>query len=221
MNYVIARKSRFSSKGRPPKGAEPDEFFYQVEIQGIASDYQKIVGKQNTFGRFVLATNILDKGILSDESMLFDYKEQGVLEQGFRFIKNDTFGLDEIYLKKPERIGALMAIMTLCLLIYGIAQYQLRYSLAKHVEFLPNQKGKPIQTPTLMWIFTLFSSITVIRMTDDKGKAHRAVMNLEPLHQKIILLFGETARKTYLLSDHLTLPSIELNQKTWLKWCGM
>lgn len=42
------------------------------------------------------------------------------IEQGFRFIKNDTLGLDEVYLKKPERIGALMAIMTLCLLIYGL-----------------------------------------------------------------------------------------------------
>ena len=58
--------------------------------------------------------------------MLFDYKDQGEIESGFRFMKNDTFGLDEVYLKKPERIGALMAIMTLCLFIYGLTQYRLR-----------------------------------------------------------------------------------------------
>lgn len=219
--YAIVKKTRFSSKGRPPKGAEPDESFYQVEIQGISSDYQRIVERRETLGRFVLATNVLDRNVLPDESILFDYKEQGAIEQGFRFIKNDTFGLDEVYLKKPERIGALMAIMTLCLLIYGLAQYRLRDSLAKHGEVLPNQKGKPTQSPTLMWIFTLFSSITAIRISDDSGNIHRIVMNLEPLHQKIILLFGETARKIYLLPDRLTLNGIELNQKTWLKWCGM
>ena len=44
-------------------------------------------------------------------------------------------------------------------------------------------------------------------------------MNLQPLHQKIILLFGETAREIYLLARDSTLGRIKLNQKTWLKWC--
>jgi transposase len=53
----------------------------------------------------VLASNVLDKTILTNEWMLLDYKEQSGVERGFSFIKNDTFGLDEVYLKKPERIG--------------------------------------------------------------------------------------------------------------------
>jgi transposase len=48
----------------------------------------------------------LNKDSLSDEVMLIDYKEQGEVERNFRFIKNDTFSLDEVYLKKPKRIGA-------------------------------------------------------------------------------------------------------------------
>ncbi len=114
-----------------------------------------------------------------------------------------------------------MAMMTLCLLIYGITQYRLRDALIKNNEFLPNQKSKATQSPTLMWVFTLFSSISIIRVSDSDGKDHQIVMNLQPLHQKIILLFGETAREIYRLSQDLTLDGIKLNQKTWLKWCGI
>ena len=221
VDYTINRLAKFSGKGRPVTGSNPDSFVYEVKINGIASDYQKILEKREVLGRFVLATNVLDSCALPDESMLFDYKDQGSIEQGFRFIKNDTLGLDEVYLKKPERIGALMAMMTLCLLIYGFAQYRLRDALIKNNEFLPNQKGKATQSPTLMWVFTLFSSISIIRIPNNDGKDHRIVMNLQPLHQKIILLFGETAREIYLLARDSTLGRIKLNQKTWLKWCGI
>ncbi len=108
--------------------------------------------------------------------------------------------------------------MTLCLLVYGLTQYRLRQSLKEHNEVLPDQKGKATQTPTLMWIFTLFSSITLIVNNRQK---QQVILNMEPLHQKIILLLGETAKKIYLLPKSLTITDIHLNQKTWLKWCGI
>ncbi len=46
-------------------------------------------------------------------------------------------------------------------------------------------------------------------------------MNVYPLHQKVILLLGETAKKIYLLPDEMRLKDIELNQKNWLEWCGI
>lgn len=72
------------------------------------------------------------------------------VKSGFKFIKNDAFGLDDVYLKKPKRVAALMAIMTLCLLIYGITQQRLRTALKEKDEYLPDQKAKPTQTPTLI-----------------------------------------------------------------------
>ena len=89
-----------------------------------------------------------------------------------------------------------------------------------HNEVLPNQKKKPVNNPTLIWVLTLFSSITMIKLKNAK-KTARIVLNLHPLHQKVILLFGETARKIYLQPDTLTVKDIKLNQKTWLRWCGM
>ena len=220
VNYEIIKLPRYNSKGRPAKNQEPNIFLYQIQITGISSDLTQIIKKRETFGRFVLATNVLDKEAMSNESMLIDYKDQGEIERGFRFIKNDTFGLDEVYLKNPERIGALMAVMTLCLLVYGLTQYRLREALLRNNEVLPDQKRKPTSKPTLLWIFTLFSSITMINLQKAE-RDKRVVLNLHPLHQKVILLLGESARKIYLLPDKLKLQDIVLNQKTWLRWCGM
>ena len=113
--------------------------------------------------------------------MLSDYKEQSEIERGFRFIKNDTFGLDEINLKKPERIGALMAVMTLCLLVYGLTQYRLRDALQRNNEVLPDQKRKPTCKPTLLWMLTLFSSITMINL-QEAGK-------MKPSNMYVIYIF--------------------------------
>ena len=221
VSYEVVQKPCFSNKGRPQKDQLPNHFSYQINITGISSDLIEIKKKREVLGRFVLATNVLDDAVISNESMLFDYKDQGEIERGFRFIKNDTFGLDEVYLKKPERIGALMAVMTLCLLIYGLTQYRLRDALSKNNEALPDQKKKPTQTPTLMWIFTLFSSVIMLNMTNKDGNEKRIVLNLHPFHQKVILLLGETAKRIYLLPDTIRLNDIELNQKNWLGWCGI
>lgn len=221
VNYQINKVGCFSKKGRPKKNKEPDSYVYQIEITGIASDLKQVRIARENLGRFILATNILDENKLSDEEMLIDYKEQGEIERGFRFIKNDTLGLDEVYLKKPARIGALMAIMTLCLLVYGLAQYRLRDALKTQDEVLPNQKKKPIKTPTMMWVFSLFSSIIMLVSPKKEHENRRVVLNLQPLHQKIILLFGDIAKKIYLLPEDLQLKDVVLNQNTWLKWCGI
>lgn len=56
---------------------------------------------------------------------------------------------------------------------------------------------------------------------DESIDVKRYVMNMQPLHKKIILLLGDVAKKIYLLPEKLTHQDIELNQKTWLAWCGM
>jgi len=39
------------------------------------------------------------------------------------------FQVDSIFLQKPSRIEALMMVMTLCLMVYSIAQHQLRKAI--------------------------------------------------------------------------------------------
>jgi transposase len=67
-----------------------------------------------------------------------------VVERGFRFIKSPEFLADSLYLKKPERIEALLFIMTLCLMVYASLEMKIRTSLKDNDEFFltPRQKEK-------------------------------------------------------------------------------
>jgi len=50
-------------------------------------------------GRFILATNQMDTEILPDIELLSEYKKQYKTEQGFAFIKGNTFEVASIFLK--------------------------------------------------------------------------------------------------------------------------
>ena len=66
-----------------------------------------------TKGRFILATNELDKEALLDKDILHSYKEQSGTESEFKFIKDDAFEVDSIFLKKTGRISVVIMMMTL------------------------------------------------------------------------------------------------------------
>lgn len=52
--------------------------------------------------------------------------------------------------------------MGLCLLVYTLGQRQLRQTLQQLQQTVPNQLGRPTQSPTLRWIFQCFQSIHVL-----------------------------------------------------------
>ena len=220
VDYQITSQAKYSEKGRPSKNATPERYEYIIEILGIASDFAAVQKHCSTLGRFILATNVTSVSELSDQDFLFDYKSQNSVERGFKFIKNDAIGLDNVYLKNPKRISALMGVMTLCLLIYGITEQRLHTALKTNHETLPDRKSKPTQTPTLTWIFMLFSSITVIKFPQGE-ELKRVILNLQPFHEKVLCLLGGSARKIYLIPPERVHEDIKLNQKNWLKWCGM
>ena len=102
----------------------------------------------------MLATNELDTALLDDETILQTYKTQNVsVERGFRFLKDPLFFANSLYLEKPQRIMALLMVMALSLLVYALAERWVRQELKKQDQSIPNQSGKPTQTPTLRRIF--------------------------------------------------------------------
>ena len=81
--------------------------------------------------------------------MLGAYKAQGSkVERGFRFLKDPMFLASTLYLKRVERLMALLMVMTVCLLVYAALEHRIRKTLAEHDESVPDQKGKPTRRPT-------------------------------------------------------------------------
>ncbi len=220
IDYQVVPIKRHVGKGRPKEGAEKEIVGYQIQAS-LSSCLVKIKLEKETLGRFILATNQFDTVILNNHGALKQYKEQACVESGFKFIKNNAFELDSFYLKTPARIGALMMIMTLCLMVYNFAQYSLRKCLDEQDEVVPNQVGKPIKNPTIKWIAELMNMIAVVTITTDERR-HRIVTNVKKVHQRIIAYFGVHALEIYGLPPDLERVSIDYsNYKNLLHWCEM
>ena len=190
---------KYAKAGKPKPGEEKVYAGCKL-VCTFERDSDEVAKILNKKGRFILATNELDESSYSDELMLAEYKDQQKVERGFGFLKDPWFMVDSIFLKSERRIEALMMVMTLCLLVYNIAQYKLRHALKEQEETLPNQLGKPIQNPTVKWIFQLMEGIGIVRMYRMelvKSLEREIITNLDSLRRKIIGLFGDTALKMY------------------------
>lgn len=184
--------------GRPKRGETGEIVGYKIQYE-MAHNTVAIEKFLNRKGRFILATNDLDRATFPDEKMLEEYKQQQNVERGFRFLKDPWFMVDSVFLKSPCRIEALMMVMTLCLMIYNIAQYRLRQTLKTENETLPNQINKSIQNPTIRWIFQIMEGIGVIHFYEKNliRPIREMITNLNELRRKIIKLFGGSACKIY------------------------
>lgn len=189
--------TRYAHPGRPPITAKPKIVTYHLTGVVIASS-EKLEKAKKTLGKFIIATNELDPERLSSQAMLEHYTAQGIsVERGFRFLKDPLFFAHSLFLKKPERIMALIMLMGLALLIYALAERQLRQALAQSEQTIPDQKGKPSQTPTMRWVFQVFEGIDVLSIWQQDQLATRQVLNLRPVHIQILNLFGQTVQNYY------------------------
>jgi transposase len=125
---------------------------YQIE-GALASSLVARQARIDQHSCFILATNELDDQQLSPQALLDGYKGQSQAERGFRFLKDPRFLASSLYLKKPERIMALLMVMTVCLLVYAAWEYHIPQALQVHEATFPNQKGQRVQNPTARWVF--------------------------------------------------------------------
>lgn len=181
----------FKSKGRPKKDAVPDIIHYTISASMHCSleDYEE---RKRYKGRFVIATNQLNKDKLTDKELFDNYKGQAKVERGFRFLKDPQFVASSFFVKNPERIEALLFIMTLCLTVYASLEHRTRQVLKESNETLPNQVGKEVQTPTMRWIFSIFKGVHVLY-----GTPQPVILNKNEVHTKLLELLGDRYKKYY------------------------
>jgi len=191
--------TKYAHAGRPSVNAEPKIVAYQLTGLVVASD-EVLETEKKTLGKFIIATNELDPERLSLQAMLEHYTAQGVsVERGFRFLKDPLFFAHSLFLKKPERIMSLVMIMGLALLIYALAERQLRQALAENNQAVPDQKGKPTERPTIRWVFQMFEGIDVLSIWQNDQIIMRKLLNLRPVHIQILRLFGKSVQNCYFL----------------------
>ena len=187
----------YDSPGRPSQGSQPQVQGYRVQAE-LTVDSQVQAHHERKRGKFIVATNQMDPLRLATADMLSVYKAQGVtVERGFRFLKDPMFFADSLFLKKPQRIMALLMVMGLALLIYALAERQLRRQLKAQRQTIPDQKGKPTQTPTMRRVFQMFEGIDLLIISIAGRVIKREILNLRPVHHQILALLGPPVKNVY------------------------
>jgi len=156
--HHIAMGAIFSSTITTKK--QQPEVIYRTEATATI-DQKAIDTAIDQGGCFVLSST-LPADRASSEGVLGVYKGLDKNEKGFAFLKSPEFFTSSFYLKSTLRIDALLMIMVLALLVYSIAQRRLRLALKVADSTIPNQIKKPVQNPTLRWIFQIFEGVEIV-----------------------------------------------------------
>ena len=189
---TIVATPHYDKPGRPKNGEEPSELRYTIDgaLGSSVAAHEQRVGQASCF---VLATNELNASCLSPLDLLEAYQGQQHAERGFRFLKSPEFLAASLYLKKPERIMALLMVMTVCLLVYAALEHRIRRALHEQGATFPNQKGKRIQNPTARWVFHYFMGIHLLCQVGEWPQ----VLNLTEEHCNLLKLLGQPYMQFY------------------------
>jgi len=180
----IITSTKHSKSGRPKNGDEGKTVYSIVGNLSSSISYRE--SQQQKKGVFILATNDCS-GDLDMLSMLKNYKSQQSVERGFRFLKSPDFLTSSLFLKKPERIEALLMVMTSCLMIYAALEHLIRKKLKEKEQYIPCMKNKPTQKPTARWVFQCFVGVEELSI----NKEEKFVLNIKPMHEVILNCLGK------------------------------
>jgi transposase len=192
-DFAISPVTRKTEKRRGrPKVGDPVVISFSISA-AIEYDNETIERERLRLGRFVLATNDPE---LSVDTILTYYKGQGKVEGLFRFLKDKSFRVAEIFLKNNSRIQALAMIMVLCLFIYSMTEFRLRRELARSGETVTSQTKKQTNRPTLKWVFFTFRRVRIFSVVIGKQRMTK-MTNMTGELRKILQLLGPPYEKYY------------------------
>lgn len=189
---TIVKVPTYSNPGRPKKNEESTGNQYFIEAVPF-TDLDKVKLAKLKVGMFILATNDTDSEDLTMAALLEHYKSQQKVERGFRFLKSPEFLTSSIFLKKPERIEALLMIMTMSLLVYSSLEHKIREQLKQAEEFFPSMvKNKTTSKPTARWVFLKFEGIDILEIN-----GQRLITGLQEHQIRLLRLLGRFYEAVY------------------------
>lgn len=189
---TVYARPRDGKRGRPGRDAPPDQVVYHLDgaVASSLTSRQALIDQHRCF---ILAPHELDDAHLPPQELWAGYKGQVHAERGCRFLKDPQFLASARYLKKPERLMALLMVMTVCLLVYAAFEYRIRQALKEQGATFPNQQGQPVQNPTARWVLHYLVGIHLLRLPGQWP----LVLHLTEVHQQLLRLLGKPYERLY------------------------
>ena len=174
---VITEKN---PRGRPGKNPRPTIQVTAWVIRASEPQLQQKVylAERRKAESFVLMTNVSEEDTPAREVLRL-YKGQKTVEDNFSVIRRPTV-VDTVYLKKPERVAALVTLLAVALLIQAV----IRVLVRRNLDALPEPPGldhgcKPLIRPGLKKILRFIGYHSLITIGDE-----RRFWCISPDHEK-------------------------------------
>ena len=171
--------------GNPGKNPKPPVEISTWQVRFEMSENNGVIqAAQEQAQTFVLVSNI-EHEKMNDKTLLWRYKNQHVVETGFRWLRQPSMA-STIFLKKPQRIEALMMLIHAALLIRALMQQQVRLRLKAFSDSpLLDITGQKLPRPTADKILVLLINRAVVT---DHGEQYYAYCNEKELAQLQLLM---------------------------------
>lgn len=156
--------------GRPAKDGQRSIAAQRWRVHAyIVERPEAIERKRAEAGCFVLISNRPSQGAdaQTSEELLRSYKDQDGIERNFSFLK-DPLIVNDLFLKKPERIEALGMILLLALLIWNLMQRQMRRHLEETGSTIEGLDRRKTNRPTSYAMTTKFSNVLILKAGQSK-----------------------------------------------------
>ena len=152
---------------RPGRPAKHEQRFYHSCYQVTATitlDQLHYDSLKERLSCFVLITNHPD---LSALEVLNEYRNQTVVENRFKFIKDPIF-IGPLNIKRKDRLEALCYVALIALALYMILQIRVRKALSNESEPIILAGKKKSFEPTASKVLELFAPIKIMWLNNGK-----------------------------------------------------
>jgi len=119
--------------------------------------------------------------------LLRTYKAQDGIERNFSSLK-DPLIVNDLFMKKPERVEALGMVMLICLLIWNLMQRQMRQHIERTNSTLEGLDRKKTTRPTSYMMTTKFTCVLILKV----GQSRLMKKPLTPTQKSYITALGLT-----------------------------
>jgi transposase len=159
----------------------------QTEVDEVA-----VQAVTRCFGWRVYATNAPIHG-LSLEQAVLAYREEFLIERGFGRLKGKQLSLTPMYLQSDTRATGLIHLLSICLRILVLLEFQVRRRLAETSDRLAGlYAGNPKRStsrPTAEMLLEAFRNITLSKVVVNQQRL-RHLSPLSDLQKTILALLG-------------------------------
>lgn len=142
---IYTEHKHYDKRGKPSKDAEPASLSYTVEAE-VTIDEEVVQRKiERELLYIILSTNMS----LNEVEIYNQYHGQIDIEKCWQEMKMPEFYVNTLFLKSPHRIRALVAIITIAMMVARIFMSKVKSALNKHSLCLEYPNGKRTTTPGL------------------------------------------------------------------------